>query len=496
MAQLPTPRSTPNSRARSTPTSPAQPLVAAPTQKIERPLPLNPNSIQFWFTKQYYLLSRYSVQKQCPFLVFERVLKFDEFSIVTVWKLLKRDGNLDRYVSIKFPNHDQWHPDPNVRKEWKGCVKLRNEIDHMRKFARNPHCVKLVDIPKDFLNSRSVNSATASNPYMVTEYHNRLDLLELIYRVADARESNKYCTNEYDKKLEFIPNRTLWRILQCLVRAITGMAHVPWTTNPIPERHREGYDESPNVHFGLHPSNVYIADTDCTKMERGHEHDVFPGCALGGYGDTKEMRDDLDDFTKAANASNGPSWFWTAPEQRTRDRSLGAGAFDSATNVWGIGMIMYNLMTLSIPKADNPAKCTVLVRSPDRRQPLRSRTVTSWVPWLTRSGVEEELPALKAVDGNLRSLIARCLADEQTDRPKLTELAWVTRTRIDEDNQRAQNFEKSPSLSLEDLWRTQHWWSERPLNEEDDLPQRFYNNHLLDPPAVSDPHAAYWNSRT
>lgn len=125
------------------------------------------------------------------------------------------------------------------------------------------------------------NNTRAQHPVVVMEVLSKFSLYELISRINQTRYYNRANPNNpADHKLEFIPNRVLWRIFLCcklkssetqkkprrvvtkkqylVVRACIGMAY-PEPAPPPPlvrrEEIRPGVPYRNIIHFDLDPQN-------------------------------------------------------------------------------------------------------------------------------------------------------------------------------------------------------------------------------------------------
>ncbi|KAI5859501.1 hypothetical protein GGS23DRAFT_616193 [Durotheca rogersii] len=213
---------------------------------------------------------------------------------------------------------------------------------------------------------------------------------------------------------------------------------------------------------------------------------------LGDLGLMTEFDLDWTDEEKIAAVTDIGRPNYVAPEQRDRERPLRENAFGPHTNIWGVGLLMYNALTLYQVVADDgdwaPRACPITM--PDGS----AKNLVTWAPFLV--GREELVyDEFKAYGDDLRTLIARCMADEPEDRPGLQELLDTTTKNIAAGDRIA--------AAAQEGWERQKEGypgrregpvdvSRPPEVEDDDLVRRFFREYLNDPPARGDPYRDYW----
>lgn len=154
---------------------------------------------------------------------------------------------------------------------------------------------------------------------------------------------------------------------------------------------------------------------------------------------------------------------------------------------------MYNSLTLYWTDDDEwePQVCPITM--PDRT----SKNLNTWAPGLVgHANLVHERNKRYSVE--LRTLIARCMADEQEDRPSLQELLYIIQVNIARGDMAAANaqmqFEaarqQNPTIQKPpiDIKRP-------PPIEDNDLLGRFFQEYLRDPPVREDPYKGYWDQR-
>ncbi|PVH77366.1 kinase-like protein [Cadophora sp. DSE1049] len=153
---------------------------------------------------------------------------------------------------------------------------------------------------------------------------------------------------------------TLWRIFECLVDACSVLEFGRELTLSIdPEDHTAIANPVPDwdvlVHSDIKPDNFVLGN-------RNRTHTETPVCKLTDFGSASRLEEELDiqmlDERNMEMREFGTLGYFT-PEQFTprwnyehwRETEI-AGVYGSATNIWGIGAIMYQLACLD----ENPPK--------------------------------------------------------------------------------------------------------------------------------------------
>ncbi|KAI0536569.1 kinase-like domain-containing protein [Xylaria digitata] len=179
-----------------------------------------------------------------------------------------------------------------------------------------------------------------------------------------------------------------------------------------------------NVHFDITPKNIFIAGHDVHAKD--NEHKLVPRLKLANFGRAHEIkprkrneyyvnRRNLTPFPYSSPEQFGIDWeYIQKPDGSIVDQDGSeiseqkvAGNYGSATNVWGIGLTMWQIMTLR--EAPVPPILQV------------------------RSGITANLPQnyclslltqdqFKVYDEDLRLTIARCMAHDPNERPSLRTL--------------------------------------------------------------------------
>ncbi|KAI2643152.1 kinase-like domain-containing protein [Xylaria nigripes] len=284
--------------------------------------------------------------------------------------------------------------------------------------------------------------------FMLIEFCEYGDLENLLFRL-----------NEQNKN---VPNRVLWGFWLCLVRACVGMQYPvrkfhPRRRNPTPEHvnahpgvdinevgkmvGNDLYEDIPGprrrwarkrfVHFDIDPKNILITYLDVNARDEEHKH--VPRLKLADFGLAEEIKPYKINFYYLARRRVGKFGYY-APEQFGADwdyvrRPDGgniltygselseqpiAGNYGSHTNVWGIALVLWQLITkLEIPVPPQLQHGDQSMDIPDHYCALL----------LTD-------PTYQWVDLELRETIARCLAYDPRQRPRLTTLLPAARRGI------------------------------------------------------------------
>ncbi|KAI1088520.1 kinase-like protein [Rostrohypoxylon terebratum] len=311
---------------------------------------------------------------------------------------------------------------------------------------------------------KSRNAMTIDNTrldYMLLEYVEGGNLLTLI---------NKLCLNEDDD----IPNRVLWQLWLCLVRACVAMKYPPrkfHPDRPKPSRPNGRTDlietiPPPNkrwrqknwVHFDIDPSNIFIGNIEVPpsefdpNLERADvaqpdrlegEHSFVPRLKLADFGLAKEVKTHKRDIYYSSRRQAGKPRCY-APEQfgtewdaippvadgaGVSEQNV-AGNYSSPMNVYQIGLTMWNIMTqleqpnpiqpqvpLGIhPPRDNegriPANMDELLNTADPNVKI------SYCPLL----LDPAANRFDKYDPELRRAIYECMYHRPSDRPTIEAL--------------------------------------------------------------------------
>ncbi|KAI1868907.1 hypothetical protein JX265_006886 [Neoarthrinium moseri] len=262
--------------------------------------------------------------------------------------------------------------------------------------------------------------------YLLLEYMGNGDLGQMIQRCLDMR-------------LE-VPNYVLWSFWLCLIRSCIALAYPVHKFHPdrknsaikgdltevIPAGHRQRWIRR-LVHFDIDPQNILIADPD-----PDNEHIICPTLKLADFGVAEKIKPQKCNWYYERRRVSGKNGNW-APEQfdSTWDawapNMWGAdicddpicGNYGVATNIWGVALTMWSLMTRCKP-INPPWGADTHLRYDRAFGEDRSKNWNhfSYGTVLRNDGRSP----WQYVDRRLRYTIVKCLARRPQDRPSLQEL--------------------------------------------------------------------------
>ncbi|KAI5924783.1 kinase-like protein [Camillea tinctor] len=273
--------------------------------------------------------------------------------------------------------------------------------------------------------------------FLLLEFAEHGDLANFIYKCNELNE--------------MVPNRVLWSFWLCLVSACVAMEYPPRKFHPLrhdpnpPETKglptmgftnfngenrgkrlgNDLFEDVPHpsrrwagrgqVHFDIDPQNVLIFGTDPTTLD--DEHKTIPRLKLTDFGVASRIKRNKSNLYYWCQRSTGKTDY-LAPEQfgpdwehvavRTRSgpeisEQPVAGNYGSHTNVWGIALTLWQLMTrLCVPFPPQP--------SSDPKEPVSyCRVINSRAD-------------LAYIDQDLKNTINQCMMHRPGDRPSLLTL--------------------------------------------------------------------------
>ncbi|KAI1136063.1 kinase-like protein [Hypoxylon sp. FL0543] len=423
-------------------------------------------------------------------LRYRRVLGFGGFGMVQLWEILDVAGNPVREIAVKFPL---------INDRGTLASTTRIEIKWMKTFANCEHFTQLARIGgfTQIERERLYNNPDAEQPIMVMEVVPKGSLYDLIGRINAARDFKvKNPTKVSEHKIGYIPNRLLWRMFLCLMRAVIGMAYPPdlaAQTQGTPYREiiisPDGTPARPSrvIHFDLDPQNVLIGDID--PLMQDSEHDHCPVIKIADFGTMVTWNDDLDEKGKKKLIQRGKRR-WLAPEQRDPDRSI-RQYIGHPINVWAIGLIMFNLLTLRHPiEGAWGSKVRQIRKSPEE---LLTVPIDTWGwPLLEDPSGNPLEPFIQSYDWSLRELIAHCLVDEPSRRPYLSDLLRQIEYGIYNAEHNVAP-RRSARADADNAACGMGKWDAPQAVETDDYFNKFYYDHLHQPPVPPDPYEDLWN---
>ncbi|KAI0169156.1 hypothetical protein GGR52DRAFT_510048 [Hypoxylon sp. FL1284] len=243
----------------------------------------------------------------------------------------------------------------------------------------------------------------------------------------------------------------------------------------------------------LDPSNVLVGECRGDKYDMEH-HGWNMIAKIADFGLMVSWNDEWTPEDKTRMLRRGKQT-WLTPEQREPARIIESGeSVDYKMNVWGIGLIMLNILSLGHPDGSDGWVWVPEMRKlnfADPRQPPDEREVLTWGSLLVgdladgaklAGGSHREL--LAAYDESLRAAIARCMCDSAADRPSLATLLDIIWTGILRFEVNSFRTDFDPAQELADMVP--------PPVETDRLLDKFYADYFLEPRNAGDPYADYW----
>ncbi|KAI1465424.1 kinase-like domain-containing protein [Daldinia caldariorum] len=352
---------------------------------------------------------------------YQRTLGYGGFGLATLWKVKTQRGRiLDVAVKSSLGSNSRHNDD-----------ELRNEINIQGEILKGAeHIVQLEDVEENLLDDYKLyNNFDADVPVMIMEVLEKSTLSELIDRINKGRLENRRILRdarragvEADRselQLGYIPNRILWRLFLCLVRGIVGMAYGPPPFGPnyqTGDKYRETIQDRPPkhlLHMDLDIYNVLLGDIRFNQHD--DEHSFSPTIKIADFGIAIELHPYLPAAQKAQLVRKGKRNFF-APEQRDLVRSsIDPEAIGMPINVWAVGLVMLNLLTLAQPENHSWNARVRTYPAPTHRDPNYRLRFVTWGWFLIDDEEHHPSPFISAFDPELRLLIARCLETYDSD---------------------------------------------------------------------------------
>ncbi|KAI1387874.1 kinase-like domain-containing protein [Hypoxylon trugodes] len=195
-----------------------------------------------------------------------------------------------------------------------------------------------------------------------------------------------------------LPNRLLWGVFFCLVRMLVAMA---WDGEERPPRDSSGQPlpETGRVHGDFQSGNILIGDFD------PDEHSLFPGLVLFDFGSSNELSDGKPPSTA------------------------------SKTNIFNAGRVMIELIGGTV-KCSGKMKIDTEAGEETIQSYARDLDGLNSVYKVPTAIANRQKQKLANLDPDLRSLIARCLANDIKKRPNLEDLYDEVERNVEEKQQK------------------------------------------------------------
>ncbi|KAI0883583.1 kinase-like protein [Annulohypoxylon maeteangense] len=252
---------------------------------------------------------------------------------------------------------------------------LRAEKGYLMRLRGSRHIVQVIDIPDNPLQNGP--QSNVSGEWLILEWIPNGSL-------------KRFMDNVFVMGLAPLPNRLLWRLFFCLIRACTAMAWPAERTDDLlqDEIPQERVRPSTLEHNDLHRGNILIGD-----FLPNIEHRISPILKIIDFGLTGE-------------------WAW----------AQGATPRGVPGNLWDVGAIMSMLITMDpYVRVELPGDCDPYELE---HGSFQLRTQAHAILPLRVAG-QGPFPT---VDNMLKIHVAQCLATDPRDRPPLDSMhSWITR---------------------------------------------------------------------
>ncbi|KAI3340007.1 kinase-like protein [Ustulina deusta] len=417
---------------------------------------------------------------------YQKVLGSGGFGLVQKWRTnLRGRRNTVAIKTIIQPDQDN-------------CIRsLKREIYWMRRFQGCEHLVQLADLPESAMTllSPQINNDDCDGvPIVVMEDLGSGSLALLLSRMADMRALNRGIPEDHMsiKSIEYIPNRALW-----IIRACIGMAYPP--EDPDSRKGKIIRETMKDVPKGTQPSRIIHSDIDIYNSFIGYpsshkpddnEHVWHPIVKIADYGCMIRWDYHWSDDTKKKSLWGKPAY--KAPEQFDPH-----GSFGTHTNVYQIGNIMHDLITLR--------KYSYNQRVVAKRKLSGNGGLEFWTfGCRLLEGSDYSIDKdWKNVDIELRELVAGCMAEKPIFRPALEPLEELCALRIREMDKAVKDAKqgRNPStpVYVPGIPSDDKTFRRRvPMGqvEPDHILEKFYIEYFIEPWGESDKYAAHWAGRT
>ncbi|KAI1193778.1 kinase-like domain-containing protein [Nemania serpens] len=257
-----------------------------------------------------------------------------------------------RKIVLKYPGDD----------EETTLDAMTNEISWLQVLRYSSHVVNILTIQ----NGPNAGLRGLDSIFIILEYMENGSLRQFIERTVDID----------------LPNRILWSLFLCLVRACVAMAWPPQQGQP--EEPKSNITPSSLAHWDMHGENLLFG-----RLGGISEHSFVPILKLIDFDNAAEVDEEIE-----ADPIDIESFDDELELERYR-RHQGATNMGTRANILDIGMIMTRILSGDHTLDEGGS----------------------------REFIEHEHPLL---DDDLQLLIVRCLAADPINRPKLDELLGRT----------------------------------------------------------------------
>ncbi|KAI1100440.1 kinase-like protein [Jackrogersella minutella] len=280
---------------------------------------------------------------------------------------------------------------------------MRTERDYLLKLRGAMHIVQLIDIPNNPLSQQGTSKGLMGE-WVILEW-------------LEHGTIGDFITKTRNKGVDRLPNRLLWRLFLCLIRACIAMAWPPNRNDGAVSSEVVRHDISASniMHNDLHTGNVLLGSPPTDA-----EHTIAPILKFIDFGLAGE-------------------WWW--------GENAPSGV---ESNIWDIGQLMIALITLEryvqIQRIERPGHKPAMFASAAGGPEIE----TDGNAILPLTGDESPFPQL---DPLLRRLVCSCLATKPGDRPSLEDISYnVAQAVLDRDASFYPDHPEEQDDSISKLW--------------------------------------------
>lgn len=329
---------------------------------------------------------------------------------VALWKKVDATGAEIDYLVIKDSNIDPWL----VALYSTGLVReavYQGHLSAMKESRRNITQLRAYKFNPD---NQSDPRADRARLYLRYAPHGTLE--DVFYRYRALRT--------------YLPESYLWSVLVDLANAITILRKCPTAWNPVLRNGQvpPDMDQDPEafiLHQDIKPENCFVGAPDPKANSRA----AYCPAELGDFGSSEVRKPDSGaklffksgtrGFAAPEQCSYGENW-----QDKIYNFYPGYFGIRETTNVWGVGQVLWHLMTLRSIR-EFPADFGFLLDS--TKDPMNlppPQQESNFYDAYTRHFMphsECEHPAAK-YSGKLEDLVYECLRPDFTERPSATNL--------------------------------------------------------------------------
>ncbi|CAJ2513121.1 Uu.00g012400.m01.CDS01 [Anthostomella pinea] len=323
-----------------------------------------------------------------PSLRSNGVLGFSGGGVVSKYQQLNRYGEHQRYVALKMA-HDKGKPSEDP---------LGRELQRHHTLRGAEHIAQTVPWAQLGVGGRMM----IAMEFLVNG--SLKGLIEEMNERAEMDLFDPHITRE-------IPNRVLWRIFLCLTRACVVMVYPPadfqtmpeFTNMSIRETIKDKAERRITGDFGI--TTEFTDEARYNKVATRQSEEIgkelaLSSSTLGGLGVSGALDAAVPNIQRPLEQLDGPD---------------SVDVFGSHTNIWQIGMVMFNLVVRAHPRPTKEGARWVTLES-------NGQKLETHAHFIIRANKIAARKHVRCFDQALRELIARCTAEAIANRPGLKEL--------------------------------------------------------------------------